>query len=284
MLSVKDMRKFLREKNLHIIKHRISKIDENEITLVKDDETLVIPYSVCVYSTGKIIHPFAKQIAEKFEQNHKLAIVVDPSLKIKGSKNIYAIGDCATIDQRSLFQKWKTIFEETDVNKDGVIELAEFKQLADSLGKRYPALVEVKRRFEEFFIEADINHDGKLQTSEFRELMIIIDNMITRFPSTASTAVQQGDYLGEHFNNGYHLEENPSDVFRYKHIGGYEYIGAEDGLVERGSKGTSIFTGMGAEWMWTNVYYSNLVGIPMRLRVTTNKIFSYLFGRDVSKL
>jgi len=284
----KRYEKIFKRKDLNIISHRIDKIDEYEITFVKDEEKIVDPYSICIYSTGKVINPFAKEIAEKFGQHslvdHKLAIVVDPSMKIKGSKNIYAIGDCATIDQSHLFQKWEAFFKEADVNSDGVVELSEFKALADSLGKRYPALVEVKRRMEELYTLADINKDGKLQTSEFRDLMKIIDEMLTRFPSTASTAVQQGDFLGDHFNNGHHLEENTSDIFRYKHIGGYEYIGAEDGLVERGSKGTSIFTGLGAEWMWTNVYYSNLVDLPMRLRVTTNKIFSYLFGQDITKL
>jgi len=282
----KRYEKVLKIKDLNIIKDKLIEVKEKEITFQKKDGTLEnIPYAACIWATGKTIQPLAQKIASKFpEQDNKLALVVEPTLKIRGTKNIYAVGDCATIDQKALFQKWETVFIEADVNKDGVIDIQEFKSLANELGKKYPALVEVKRRVEELFEIGDDNKDGKLETSEFKALVKVIDNMLTRFPSTASTAVQQGAFVGDHFNNGHHLEQNTDDVFRYKHIGGYEYVGAEEGLVERGSKGAAIITGWGAEWMWSNIYYSALVGVPMRIRITTNKLYSYVFGRDIARL
>jgi NADH dehydrogenase FAD-containing subunit len=50
-------------------------------------------------------------------------------------------------------------------------------------------------------------------------------------------------------------DDEDKPVFRYKHVGGYEYVGAEDGFVERGSRGTAIVTGPGAVWLWRSVYF-----------------------------
>jgi len=106
----------------------------------------------------------------------------------------------------------------------------------------------------------DKNKDGKLGIEEFKEVLIAIDSNLTRYPSTATVAIQQGRYLGQVLNDlAKKDEDEPSDgsdikPFRYKHIGGYEYVGAEGGLIERGSQGTSIVTGLGAWWLWTAVF------------------------------
>lgn len=70
---------------------------------------------------------------------------------------------------------------------------------------------------------------------------------------------------------------------RYKHIGGYEYIGAESGLRERGSQGGSIMNGFGAYWLWNNVYYSTIVSLPMRIKIGSSWLWSNLFGRDTTR-
>jgi len=180
-------------------------------------------------------------------------------------------------------QKWDRLFQEADTNKDGVVDAAEFKDLCYELGQTYPALLEIRRRVDDLFLQGDKNADGKLEEAEFQRLLILLDKSLTRFPSTASTAVQQGSFLGEHFNSAQHLNPETQNVFRYKHIGGYEYIGAEDGLIKRGSQGLEIFSGFGADWMWNNVYYSSLVSIPIRVRVATNRLCSLLFGRDLGR-
>jgi len=278
--------KKLKKKALNIINDEIIKIGADEITFKKDDgSTQNVPYSTCVWLTGKSIQPLAQKIASKIEgQDNQLALIVDPSLKLKGSQNIYAVGDCATIDQSSLLQKWERLFQEADTNKDGVVDPQEFKQLCVELGQKYPALLEVRRRVDDLFLQGDKNADGKLEAHEFQRLLVILDKSLTRFPSTASTAEQQGTFLGDHFNNAQHLTSTSTKShFRYKHFGGFEYIGAEDGLVERGSKGSAIITGFGADWMWNNVWYSTLVSAPIRYKVAANKLAVLLFGRDLGR-
>jgi len=278
--------KKLQRNDIELIENSIQSVGEKEIQLKKDNETVNIPYSTCLWLTGKTIQPLAAKIASKLEeQENSLALVVDASLKLQGAKNVYAVGDCATISQKTLIKKWEHIFLETDSNKDGVIDMEEFTVLAGSLSKKYPGLKEIIRRKQEFFEYADINKDGKLQSEEFAHLLERMDKILTRFPSTASTASQQGAFLGEHFNTGEHKKEETDHVFKYKHIGGYEYIGAEDGLVARGSKGSAIITGTpGATWLWSSAYYSVLVSLPMRIKVSTNKLYSHIFGRDISRL
>jgi len=275
--------KLIKKKSLNIINDEVIKIDSNNITFKKEDGSEEsVPYSTCLWATGKSIQPLAQKIASYIEgQDNQLALIVNPSLKLLGTNNIYAVGDCATIDQKSLLQKWERLFLRADTNKDGVVDPAEFKDLCYDLGQTYPALLEIRRRVDDLFLQGDKNADGKLEASEFQRLLIDLDKNLTRFPSTASTAVQQGSFLGEHFNSAQHLNLETQNCFRYKHIGGYEYIGAEDGLVERGSQGSAIFSGFGADWMWNNVYYSSLVSIPIRVRVATNKLFALIFGRDL---
>jgi hypothetical protein len=62
-------------------------------------------------------------------------------------------------------------------------------------------------------------------------------------------------------------------VFRYKHIGGYEYVGSEDGFVERGSKSESIVTGLGAFWLWRAVYYRSVHLLLFRFLSFTYRFF-----------
>ena len=42
--------------------------------------------------------------------------------------------------------------------------------------------------------------------------------------------------------------------FRYKHLGGYEYVGYENKITFRGSPGTNILDGFGAWWLWNSIF------------------------------
>lgn len=151
------------------------------------------------------------------------------------------------------------------------------------MGKRYPALLEIADRADDLFSRGDTDKDNQLKADEFQALMSHLDHTLTRYPTTASTALQQGQFLAQQFNEETVKEPEQMPHFRYKHIGGYEYVGAEDGLVERGSKGAAIVNGWGAWWMWSNAYYSSMVGLPMRLRVLTSQLFTRIFGNDPTR-
>jgi len=61
-------------------------------------------------------------------------------LKVKGSSDIYAIGDCSTIDQEKLLAKFSELFDEADVNKDGKLSLEEIEAMITKNQKIYPQM------------------------------------------------------------------------------------------------------------------------------------------------
>lgn len=66
---------------------------------------------------------------------------------LKGSKNIYAVGDCSTMDQNYFLPSLEKIFEDADENQDGVLEIDEVVAHMKKLGTKYPALLEVSFSF-----------------------------------------------------------------------------------------------------------------------------------------
>jgi len=288
-IIAKNVAKKTKRPGMQMYKDKILDISENALTLYSEDRSTVrMPFGTCIWATGRTSTPFVRKIAAKFpeNQNSSLALVVDAKLRVLGSENIYAVGDCATIDQQTLVEKWESLFEQSDLNKDGVIDKQEFKGLCETLGTKYPALLELKNFADEIFVKYDKDGDAALGVTEFKNILEKFNNKLTRFPSTASTAVQQGNFLGDFFNKGQHTkpDEEVTAAFRYKHFGGYEYIGAEKGLKARGSKGGAIMGSPGAWWMWKNVYWSTIVGVPMSMRLYTSKLYSHLFGRPTTRI
>jgi len=277
-----------------------------------------LPFGLCVWSTGNAIHPLVQSLRKKLgdAQQNERALVCDLSLRVHGAEDIFALGDCATVDQGMLLKKWAQIFKASDVNGDGTIDLQEYRALMNDLSRTYPAL---KAMDDSVFARVDVNHDNILAEEEFKGLLTYMERTLTRFPATASVAAQQGSFLADNLNKGnYDKEEEdgkvsttgadaaasegktdgeaeepgrsreiPQDngpMFRYKHIGGYEYVGAEDGFVERGSKGQAIVTGPGAWWLWRAVFVSRVVSSSMRVHLLFDWIHSALFGSHPTRV
>lgn len=288
---------------------------------------LAIPFGLCIWSTGNAIHPLAQDLRRTIGgiQSNERALVTNSALGVLGAEDIFALGDCATIDQGLLMKKWSDFFEASDTNNDGTIDLEEYRALTAKLSVKYPAL---KALDDSVFQKVDVNGDKVLTKEEFKQLMTYMDHTLTRFPATAAVAAQQGSFLAECLNKGlFDPEDEEGDdkkqgieakiekaaeevkseiaskvkdakkdddddnddddddddeeeipVFRYKHIGGYEYVGADTGMYERGSKGTAIVAGPGAMWMWRAVYFSRVVSSSMRLQMLLDWLHSSIFG------
>lgn len=251
-------------------------------------------------------------------------------------------------------KKWNEVFKRADTDQSGTIDLAEFTALVGQLSRRYPAMSEILARARPLFEEFDVDQSGTLSEEEFQRLLKVIESNLTRFPSTATVATQQGRFLAKTFNKAQPEDDEDEDedkeeevvyasfeerekhyktpliayayrqlfpseddaaeqkegekadateekkdddekaeddeedpdkpVFRYKHIGGFEYVGAEDGFVERGSKGEAIVTGPGAMWMWRSVYFSKSLSITMHTRLWYDWLYYRLFGRSATRM
>eukprot|EP01114_Cavostelium_apophysatum_P017856 TRINITY_DN5395_c0_g1_i5.p1 TRINITY_DN5395_c0_g1~~TRINITY_DN5395_c0_g1_i5.p1 ORF type:complete len:672 (+),score=187.68 TRINITY_DN5395_c0_g1_i5:118-2133(+) len=361
--------KYLRERKIEPIKNKIdekmvsiSSIEKDHIVITETKER--IPYGICVWIRDNTAAPIVGDLQAKSPKNqkNKNALITDEFLKVKGFHDIYAIGECGTVDQSRIVSKYMQIFNELDENKDGTVDEREFKALMRNYRRKYPQLVEYMQRTHELFLEADVNKDGKLSADEFKAILNKVDASITSLPSTAQVAQQEGRYLGQSLNHTlkesevralFHeldvdhnltLDEKEirrglrrlqlphtktavqqfivsSDVnadgkvneeefvrfvlvtqqqisagdwkklshakilpFRYKHLGGFEYVGYEANITERGSKGKSILDGFGAWWLWNSVYFTNLWTNWNRLQTASNVSQTKLEGRDLSKI
>lgn len=84
-------------------------------------------------------------------------------MKVKGTDNVYALGDCASMQQKKLLQKISVFFEQADLNGDGYLSLDEFHKLIETKQRHYPQLEQYGKKINEMFAEADLDKDQKIR-------------------------------------------------------------------------------------------------------------------------
>ena len=75
----------------------LARVTEDSVFL--NDGTKV-PYGVLVWSGGVKAHPFISDL--EFEHNRQDQIITDDYLRVLDAKDIFALGDCADIQNNSL--------------------------------------------------------------------------------------------------------------------------------------------------------------------------------------
>jgi len=93
--------KYFKRNKIQILTNtRVIEVKEHEIIL---NNNTVLPYGMCVWSTGNTSSDFINSL--KFEKEKRTGrLVVDQHLKIKNVDAIYSIGDCATQENSNLPQ------------------------------------------------------------------------------------------------------------------------------------------------------------------------------------
>jgi len=75
----------------------VTKVTKNELFAKRADETFQVRYGTLVWCAGVKPHDFVKDYG--FAMNERGSqILVDGSLRVKGEQDIYALGDCCTIE------------------------------------------------------------------------------------------------------------------------------------------------------------------------------------------
>jgi NADH dehydrogenase len=69
-----------------------------------------------------------------------MGLLTDPYLRVKGVNDgsIFAIGDCATIQQVKLVDRIQLLFEEADTEHRGALDLQQFKALVEKKIAEFP--------------------------------------------------------------------------------------------------------------------------------------------------
>ena len=82
----------------------VVKVSDKEIS-TKDRVTgqlSSIPYGMVVWSTGIGTRPVITDFMKQIGQANRRVLATDEWLRVEGYDNVYALGDCATINQRKV--------------------------------------------------------------------------------------------------------------------------------------------------------------------------------------
>mmetsp|Transcript_77114 Transcript_77114/g.160532 ORF Transcript_77114/g.160532 Transcript_77114/m.160532 type:complete len:482 (+) Transcript_77114:95-1540(+) len=108
----------------------VTKVTKDEVTLKKDGKESTLKYGTLVWCAGIKPHKFIRDYG--FTMNERgTQILVDKTLKIKDTEDIYALGDCATIEEYWLPQTAQV------ANQQGIY-LAKMLNEADKAGNKKP--------------------------------------------------------------------------------------------------------------------------------------------------
>ncbi|CAO3569812.1 unnamed protein product [Mortierella alpina] len=294
-LKISEMteKKFQRDNIGVVTNARVVKVNPKSV-VYKEKATgkeFEVPFGVCLWSTGVGMTPLVKTLVAKLpagSQSNKHAIETDGYMRVIGTPEgtVYAIGDCATIPQPHFVDKVMTLLQENDTNKDNVLSYDEFQKLAEKIIAKHSILKVFLSHLDKVFEKYDRDHSGTLDMDEIRTFLMDAEKQCTALPATAQVANQQGQYVGARINILHDIEQDPESVaklpqFAYKHLGSLAYIGGNDAVLDMG-KGM-VYGGIGSEYLWRSVYFSEQVSIRTRLLLLMDWSKRALFGRDISK-
>ncbi|KAK6932483.1 FAD/NAD(P)-binding domain [Dillenia turbinata] len=222
-------------------------------------EISLTPYGMVVWSTGIGSRPLG----------NRRALATDEWLRVEGCDTVYALGDCATINQRKVMEDISAIFTKADKDNSGTLTVKELQEVLDDICERYPQL-ELYLKNKQLSSVADLLKEAKgddkkeaieVNIEEFKSALLQVDSQMKNLPRTAQVTAQQGAYLADCFNRMEECEEHPEGPlrfrglgrhrfrpFRYKHFGQFAPLGGEQTAAQLPGDWVSI--GHSTQWLW----------------------------------
>lgn len=269
-----------REINLKTNSKIVGVEKDSIIIMNKQNQKEELPYGLAIWTTGIGTSPLITNLREKIpEQTNRRALLTDRHLKVKGVENIFALGDCATIEQELMLTKLEEIFNQADSDHDGKLSIDEFTKLVNTQVRKYPQLKTYSSSIKDLFERGDKNKDGLLSKEEFHDLVKEVDSKITLLPPTAQVASQEGKYLGNYLNKMIKGEKE-LEPFRYKHFVSMSSIGDNKAVIDSGKYAIS---GLGAWYLWKSIYLSKQYSFSNKLAIAGDWINSSIFGRKITR-
>ncbi|KAM3395519.1 external alternative NAD(P)H-ubiquinone oxidoreductase B1, mitochondrial-like [Capsicum galapagoense] len=263
-------------------------------------EYVIVPHGMVVWSTGVGTRPFVRDFMEQVGQGKRWILATDEWLRVKGCPDVYAIGDCATVDQRKIMEDILTIFEAADTDHSGTLTIEEFQDVLEDIIIRYPQVelyLKSKHLFEvtELFKDSEGNEREEVDIEGFKSALSHVDSQMKSLPATAQVAAQQGSYLASCFNRWEKCNTNPEGPrvfgsagrhaflpFTYRHLGQFAPLGGSKAAAEL--PGDWVSMGRSTQWLWYSVYASKQVSWRTRILVVWDWTRRYIFGRDSSRI
>ncbi|CAL9242319.1 unnamed protein product [Arabidopsis halleri] len=149
----------------------VVKVSDKEICAkTKGGEVSTIPYGMIVWSTGIGTRPVTKDFMKQIGQGNRRALATDEWLRVEGCDNIYALSDCATINQRKVMEDIADIFKKADKDNSGTLTVKKFQEPIE------------------------------LNIEELKSALSQVDSQVKFLPATGQVAAQQGTYLAKCFD------------------------------------------------------------------------------------
>ncbi|KAL6529575.1 External alternative NAD(P)H-ubiquinone oxidoreductase B4, mitochondrial [Orobanche gracilis] len=278
----------------------VTKVSEREISTKEraTGQTVNIPYGMVVWSTGIGTRPVVMDFMKQIGQSNRRVLATDEWLRVEGCDNIYALGDCATINQRKVMEDISAIFSKADKRNTGRLKVDDFKEVIKDICERYPQVeIHLKKKQLKNFLHLlkSSNGDDEIDIEKFKLALSEVDTQMKNLPATAQVAAQQGAYLADCFNRMELCETYPEGPlrfrgtgrhrfrpFRYKHFGQFAPLGGEQTAAQLPGDWVSI--GHSTQWLWYSVYASKLVSWRTRYLVISDWGRRFVFGRDSSRI
>jgi NADH dehydrogenase len=113
------------------------------VQLKGSEELQSIPCSVVVWATGIKARSLTNKIREIIGlniQSNRMGLLTDQYLRVNGvdDGSIFAIGDCATIQQPKLVDRIQSLFEEADTEHKSALDLHQFQSLVEKKITEFP--------------------------------------------------------------------------------------------------------------------------------------------------
>lgn len=180
----------------------VVKVSDKEISTKErgNGNITSIPYGMAVWSTGIGTRPVIMDFMKQIGQTNRRALATDEWLRVEGRDSIYALGDCATINQRKVMEDISAIFSKADNDNSGTLTVKEFQEAIDDICERYPQ-VELYLKNKQMHDIVDLLKDSKgdvakesieLDIEGFKSALSQVDSQMKNLPATAQVAAQQG--------------------------------------------------------------------------------------------
>ncbi|KAL0362327.1 UNVERIFIED_CONTAM: External alternative NAD(P)H-ubiquinone oxidoreductase B1, mitochondrial [Sesamum calycinum] len=295
-------KKFQRDGIEVLTGHRVLSVSDRMINMKTKStgQNIFIPHGMVVWSTGVGTRPVVKDFMEQISQGNRRILAVDEWLRVKGCEEVYALGDCATVDQKKIMEDISAIFAAADKDNSGTLTIEEFKDVVEDIIIRYPQ-VELYLKNKNLFDVTDLLKDAEGNDREevdiegFKLALSHVDKQMKSLPATAQVAAQQGAYLARCFNMWEKCKSDPEGPrkfrsggrhefrpFQYRHLGQFAPLGGEQAAAEL--PGDWVSMGHSTQWLWYSVYASKQVSWRTRLLVIGDWSRRFVFGRDSSRI
>ncbi|RWA09051.1 hypothetical protein EKO27_g6056 [Xylaria grammica] len=299
--------RFARDQVEVLTNSRVKEVKPDKIIFTQKAEdgsviTKELPMGFCLWSTGVSQAEICQRIAAKLgpAQNNRHALETDTHLRLNGTPlgDVYAIGDCATVQNNSADNIISFLrglaFKHGKDPETLELTFSEWRNVANAVKRKFPQAVSHLRRLDKLFEAFDKDQSGTLDFGELRELLKQIDSKLTSLPATAQRANQQGIYLGHKFNKLAHctpgltrndiingdVDDACYKAFEYHHLGSLAYIG-NSAVFDLGS-GWGFTGGVWAVYAWRSAYFAQSVGLRTKFLMMMDWLKRGLFGRDLN--